>query len=200
MIRKISLPENDDDRRGDRRAEFEDVALTHLDSLYRTALWMTRSPDAAEDLVQETCLRAFRSFNTFARNTNCRAWLMTIMNNTNINRYRKLANSPVKVRFHDVEPFVAAGGPASGPSAGEGAADLGESLAEEVKRAVEKLPDCFRKPVLLSAVENLSYKEIARVLDCPIGTVMSRISRGRKLLKKALAGYAREQGYSMAPA
>jgi RNA polymerase sigma-70 factor (ECF subfamily) len=190
MIRAISL----EDARNDRTAEFEELALPHLDSLYRTALRLTRSEQDAEDLVQDTYLRAFRAFDSFQEGTNCRAWLYKILTNSNINRFRKAVASPERVNFDDVKPFVASPQEPETASAADTEA-LGEILDDELKAALETVPESFRTPVLLSSVEGLSYQEIARVLDCPIGTVMSRIFRGRRILREALADYARERGY-----
>jgi RNA polymerase sigma-70 factor (ECF subfamily) len=177
-----------------RRGDFDGLVLPHLDALYRMAFWLTRDRNEAEDLVQETCLRAFRSFDTFEAGTNCRAWLFRILVNANINRARKSANRMESVGLDDLQPFLAARREPepSGPGASGG---LGESLDGEVRRALADLPEAFRTPTILSVVEGLTYKEISRTLDCPIGTVMSRIFRGRQLLKRSLAGYARAHGY-----
>jgi RNA polymerase sigma-70 factor (ECF subfamily) len=185
------------------RSEFDKVAMVHMDSVYRAALWMTRNQHEAEDLVQETYLRAFRSFHRFEQATNCRAWLLRILTNLNIDRYTRAAAKSEKVRYEDIKHLAAAGRGAEGAEGGSGAGsafDYGEFLDEDVKRAVESVPETFRAPLLLSAVEGLSYKEIARALGCPMGTVMSRVYRGRQLLKRKLAGYARAHRYQEAGA
>jgi RNA polymerase sigma-70 factor (ECF subfamily) len=174
---------------GDRRAEFDKVALTHMDSVYRAALWMTRNQHEAEDLVQETYLRAFRSFHRFEQSTNCRAWLLKILTNLNIDRYTRASAKSENVRYEDIKHFAASRVTEAGSSAAGSSFDYGEFLDEDVKHAVESVPETFRMPLLLSAVEGLSYKEISRVLGCPMGTVMSRVYRGRQLLKHKLAGY-----------
>lgn len=179
------------------RAEFEELALPYLDSIYRTALWMARNTEDAEDLVQETFLRAYRAFGTFQKGSNFRAWLFTILHNANINRFRKNKGAK-KVNFDDVEPFLASRKAESKVSDTGRMGDYSELLDEEVKHAVDDLPECFRLPVLLSALEDMNYKDISRVLDCPIGTVMSRISRGRQALRGKLADYARGHGYALA--
>jgi RNA polymerase sigma-70 factor (ECF subfamily) len=181
-------------------SEFEALALPHLDSLYRTALRMARKPEEAEDLVQETYMKAFRSFATFDPQTNIRAWLFKILTNSYINRYRKQQLNPVRTRLDDVGAFL------SSEEASEAAAealaapdlaapDFNEQFDAEVKRALDELPEEFRLVVIMALVEGLSYKEIAGALDCPVGTVMSRLYRGRQMLRRRLADYAREQGY-----
>jgi RNA polymerase sigma-70 factor (ECF subfamily) len=179
------------------RAQFEALALPHLDSLYRTGLRMTRSREEAEDLVQETYMKAFRSFRTFQPDTNIRAWLFKIMTNSYINRYRKQSAEPTKARFQDVKAFLSSAEAAETTAAAEDMQDfdLDERLDGEVKQALEELPEEFRIVVVMALVEGLSYKEIARTLDIPIGTVMSRLYRGRHALKQRLADYARAQGY-----
>ena len=181
----------------DYRAEFEALALPHLDSLYRTGLRMTRSREEAEDLVQETFMKAFRSFRTFQPDTNIRAWLFKILTNSYINRYRKQQGEPPKARFQDVKAFLASEEAAETAAAAQDMEplELDERLDGEVKRALEELPEEFRIVVVMALVEGMSYKEIARVLDCPIGTVMSRLYRGRQALRRRLADYAKEHGY-----
>ena len=187
MIRAIEYEKS----AGGRRSEFDKVALAHLDAVYRAALWMTRNQHEAEDLVQETYLRAFRSFHRFEQSTNCRAWLLKILSNLNIDRYTRASAKSENVRYEDIQHLVAEGR-AVGSFSGAGSGfDYGEFLDEDVKHAVESVPETFRVPLLLSAVEGMSYKEISRVLGCPMGTVMSRVYRGRQLLKRKLAGYAR---------
>ncbi len=181
----------------DYRAEFEALALPHLDSLYRTGLRMTRSREEAEDLVQETFMKAFRSFRTFQPDTNIRAWLFKILTNSYINRYRKQQGEPAKTRFQDVKAFLASEEAAETAAATQDMEplELDERLDSEVKRALEELPEDFRIVVVMALVEGLSYKEISRALDCPIGTVMSRLYRGRQALRERLADYAKEHGY-----
>jgi len=181
----------------DRRAEFEALALPHLDSLYRTGLRMTRSREEAEDLVQETFMKAYRSFATFQPDTNMRAWLFKILTNSYINRYRRQSLEPVRTSFNDVKSFLASEDAAEATASTEAMEDfdLGERLDGEVKQALEELPEEFRLVVIMALVEGLSYKDISRALDIPLGTVMSRLYRGRQALKNRLAEYARAQGY-----
>ena len=197
---KAPLPSKEPGTAPERWAEFEEVALPHMDALFRTALRMTRNREDAEDLVQETFLRAYRSFDTFEKETNCRAWLFRILTNSYINRFRRAANVGTQVPFESVESFLASDEAAeTAPDAGDGA-DFREALDEEVKHALEELPENFRLPVVLAFVEGMSYKEIAQAMDCPIGTVMSRVFRGRQLLHKRLAPYAHAHGYREAEA
>jgi len=171
------------------------VALVHLDSLYRSALRLTQNRAEAEDLVQETCFRAFRNFHRFDPGTNCRAWLFTIMRNTFLNRLRHAGR---ELPDGDSAEWEA-------PSeAGHVLASAIESPEEEffqtllhgdVDRALRALPLAFRETVILADLEGLRYKEVAKVLGCPIGTVMSRLSRGRHLLRQVLHRFAREHGY-----
>jgi RNA polymerase sigma-70 factor, ECF subfamily len=179
-------------------ATFTDQAMEHMPSLYTAALRMTRNPSDAEDLVQETYLRAFRGFGGFQEGTNLKAWLYRILTNTFINRYRAKKRRPEETDFDDVEDFYLyrrMGGleeARAGRSAEDELMDLFPEA--EVKDAVESLPENFRMAVLLADVEGFSYKEIADILDIPIGTVMSRLHRGRKALQKRLYDYAAERG------
>ena len=165
------------------REAFETDALEHLDSLYRTALRLTRVPSDADDLVQDTYLKAFRAADSFTAGTNIRAWLFTILHNTALNRARGRARDTVTVDSDVVDH--AAEMPQFGLS---GRVDdpetllLKNALAPEIQAAVDELPDAFRAAVWLRDVEEFSYAEIAGMLNIPVGTVMSRISRGRRML------------------
>jgi RNA polymerase sigma-70 factor (ECF subfamily) len=179
-------------------AHFADLAMEHMPSLYSAALRMTRNPADAEDLVQETYLRAFKGFGGFTEGTNLKAWLYRILTNTFINRYRAKKRRPEETDFDDVEDFYLykrMGGLEQARSSRSAEDELMDLFPEaEVKTAVESLPENFRLPVLLADVEGFSYKEIAEILDIPIGTVMSRLHRGRKALQKALYDFAAERG------
>lgn len=177
-----------------RNAEFERVALPHLDSVYRVARYLTRNEPEADDLVQETFFRAFRAFHRFKADTNCRAWLLKILTNLNVDRFNRCSARLENVRYEDVQPFLGTDGDSQPGALHSGGRFAHEDLDEEVSQAVRDIPEVFRAPLLLSAVEGLSYVEIARTLECPIGTVMSRIFRGRQLLRKRLAGYAVANG------
>jgi RNA polymerase sigma-70 factor, ECF subfamily len=176
---------------------FETEALSFLDALYRTALRMTRSEAEAEDLVQETYIRAFRFRQQFTLGTNLKAWLFRILTNTFINQYRRKAARPETTELDDVEESilyrhmrdVSPGSTSPNPEAEL----IDNTLSSEVTDALEALPEKFRTTLLLD-VEGFSYKEIAEVLDIPIGTVMSRLHRGRKFLQKRLYDLARDRG------
>ena len=176
---------------------FETEALSFLDALYRTGLRMTRSEAEAEDLVQETYIRAFRFRHQFTPGTNLKAWLFRILTNTFINQYRRKAARPETTELDDVEESilyrhmrdVSPGSASPDPEAEL----IDNTLSSEVKDALEALPEKFRTTLLLD-VEGFSYKEIAEMLDIPIGTVMSRLHRGRKFLQKRLYDLARDHG------
>jgi RNA polymerase sigma-70 factor (ECF subfamily) len=167
-----------------RAAAFEAEALASVDSLYRTAMRLTRNPADAEDLVQDTYLKAFRASDRFEPGTNLRAWLFTILHNTARNRARDRARETVTVDSETVERAVDA--PASGPIETPETLLLRDTLTPELQTAIDELPDAFRQAVWLRDVEEFSYAEIAEMLDIPVGTVMSRISRGRRMLFERL--------------
>ncbi len=177
------------------REAFEALALEHFDALYNTAVRLTRNPSEAQDLLQETFLKAFRFYHRFELGTNIRAWLFTILRNTYINVYRKAARQQ-QVDFDQVAPFYA---DTSDPSAWNDRGTMEEMLRhlvqDDVKRALESLPDEYRMVVLLADLEDFAYKEIAEIVGCPVGTVMSRLFRGRRLLRKSLAEFAKKSGY-----
>jgi RNA polymerase sigma-70 factor (ECF subfamily) len=180
---------------GDRSREFEEVALVHLDALYRGALRLTQNRAEAEDLVQETCLRGFRSFHRFNPGSNCRAWLFTILRNAFLNRIRRHGQEVLDADPAAWESASQSATEAAGPARHPEEEFFQTVLHGDVDRAIRALPLAFREAVVLSDLEGLSYKEIAQVLGCPIGTVMSRLSRGRALLRQALGRLAREHGY-----
>jgi RNA polymerase sigma-70 factor (ECF subfamily) len=177
--------------------EFEAEALRHLDALYRTALRMTRSEADAEDLVQETYIRAFRFREQFTLGTNMKAWLFRILTNTFINTYRRRAAQPEVTDLEGVDEsalYRRMADDRAASSSPDPEAELLNSVVDtEVTDALEELPEKFRTAVLLD-VEGFSYKEIAEMLSIPIGTVMSRLHRGRKFLQKRLYDLARERG------
>lgn len=174
------------------RAAFASEAMQYAPSLYTTALRMTRNTSDAQDLVQETYLKAYRSFATFDEGTNLRAWLFRILTNTFINSYRAKQRRPQESELKDVEDLYLYNRLPQLSQLSVSAEDqLVDMFAEsEVREALENLPESFLMPVLLSDVEQFSYKEIADILDIPIGTVMSRLHRGRKALQEALYEYA----------
>lgn len=178
------------------RARFERDVLPLLPSLYGAAMRLTRNPADAEDLVQETYLRAFRGFAGFQEGTNLKAWLYRILTNSYINTYRKKQREPQTVDGpDDLDEWYLFD--RLGAQSVEGSAEdevLDRIPDEDVKQALESLPENFRLPVLLADVEGFSYKEIAEIMDSPIGTVMSRLHRGRKALERALWETAKERG------
>ncbi len=180
------------------QATFVDEAMEFMPSLYSAALRMTRNPADAEDLVQETYLKAYRGFGGFQQGTNLKAWLYRILTNTFINQYRAKKRRPDERELDEVEDlylYRRLGG-LEAARAGRSAEDelMDFFTDSEVKEAVESLPEQFRMAVLLADVEGFSYKEIAEILDIPIGTVMSRLHRGRKALQKQLYEFATERG------
>lgn len=174
--------------------EFEKAALVHLDALYQVALRLTRNRAEAEDIVQEAFLRAFRGFDRFNPGTNCRAWLFTILRNVFLNRVRNQGREVPEADLGDrTTAEVASEGRGLGGNPEEEL--LLSVLHGDVDRALKALPLPFREAVVLVDLEGLSYREVAEVLGCPVGTVMSRLSRGRALLRQALGRFGREHGY-----
>lgn len=175
-------------------ATFRTEALTHMESLYNAALYMTRSPGEAEDLVQETFLKAYRFWDRYEPGTNCKAWLFRILTNTFINRNRKKQKLFTEIDDAAAEASSAPQFEYSSFYGTPESAYLQQLFPEHVQQAVESLPDNFRLPVILADLHDFSYKEIADIMDCPVGTVMSRLFRGRKKLQEVLFEYAVEQG------
>ncbi len=185
----------------ERRRRFETTAVPFMKSVYNMALRLTRVPEDASDLVQETYLRAYRTFDNYRPGTNCKAWLLTILYSIFVNRYRKKQREPVAISLEELEekfrrsfraeeadqPF------AQVPTLPETWTD------EEVRRAMEQLPESFRAVVLLIDVEGLSYEEAAAALNCPVGTVRSRLFRARRSLFVALQEHAKRTGYWKGP-
>jgi len=175
--------------------EFEQEALPHMDALYNFALRMTGDGDDANDLVQDTFLKAFRFFDKFEKGTNCKAWLFRIMKNTFINSYRKKTKEPDKVDYEDVEKFYETVKPSSTDSAHLEKEIYDNLLDDEITSAIALLPDDFKTVIILSDIEGFTYDEIADFVDCPVGTVRSRLHRARKMLFAKLYKYANEKGY-----
>ncbi|MDD5361552.1 MAG: sigma-70 family RNA polymerase sigma factor [Ignavibacteria bacterium] len=179
------------------KEEFKKEALPHIGLLYNYAYKMTGNSDDADDLLQETYLRAYRFFHKFEKGTNCKAWLFRIMKNLFINNYRKTQKTPGQVDYDEIENFFE-----TIKSDRLDTADLQEKvfnnlLDDEVTRALNSLQDDFKTVIILCDLEGLSYEEIADFVQCPIGTVRSRLHRARKLLAQKLYRYAKEKGYDV---
>jgi len=185
------------DEQDRKRREFEETALVHMHSIYSAALRLTRNKTEAEDLFQETFLRAYRFFHQFRQGSNCRAWLFAILHNLFINRVRQSRHAVVDFDEDRMYPEAEVGSSLlRNPEV-----DLFQRLAgEDVQRAIQRLPPKLRMVVVLADLQGCSYREIAEICGCPIGTVMSRLSRGRQALRVALKGYAQgEKGAGKDP-
>ncbi|MGA9115912.1 MAG: sigma-70 family RNA polymerase sigma factor [Bacteroidota bacterium] len=179
-----------------KQQEFQREALPHSDVLYNYALRMTNNPADADDLLQETFLKAYRFWESYQTGTNIRAWLFRIMKNSFINRYRRESRAPDTVDYEDVKEFI----PTIRDPASDGN-DLAASMTaglldDEVAGALADLPDEFRTVLILCDIEGLTYEEIAEFTDIPLGTVRSRLHRARRLLRGRLLDYARGRGYA----
>jgi len=176
--------------------DFEKTAIPHMDALYNFAFRMTGDSDDANDLIQETYMRAFRFWDKFEKGTNCKAWLFRILKNTYINSYRRISKGPDKVDYEDIENFYENVKPSSTDDAHLEKEIFDNLLDDEVSKAIESLPEEFRTVVILSDIEGFSYDEIADFIDCQVGTVRSRLHRARKMLFTKLYKYAKNKGYA----
>ncbi len=179
---------------GEKQRAFEREALPHSDLLYNYALRMTNNVADAEDLVQETYLKAFRFWDSYQQGTNIRAWLFRIMKNSYINRYRKEVREPEKVVYDDVTNLYTRTGDDAADPHDAHESTFGSLLDDEIAGAIASLPAEFRTVVILCDIEGLTYEEVADFMECPLGTVRSRLHRGRKLLRAALSAYAQARG------
>lgn len=180
------------------RSAFETEAMVHAESLYRTALRMTKNPSDAEDLVQETFLKAYKSFDRFETGTNAKAWLFKIMTNTFINTYRAKQKESASISFDEIDDSFLHN-QLAGPAAETGDPEkdfFAKILDQDVVAAIERLPDEFRMVVVMALYEGFAYQEIADILGIQVGTVKSRLHRGRKILQKLLWEYAQNDGTS----
>ncbi len=176
----------------EKRASFEREALVHLDALYRVALRLTGSASDADDLVQETMLKAYRGWHQFEKGTNAKGWLLTILRHAFINEYRRRMRHPETVDLDAIEPFAVF--PELQDEDPQGSF-FDRIVDDEVLRAIDGLPEQFRETVVLSDVEGMSYEDVARILEVPVGTVKSRLFRARRMLQAKLYDYAVSMGY-----
>lgn len=188
------MDESVDQQRG---WNFEAAAMPYVDGLYNTAYRMARNAEDAEDLVQETYLKAYKYYDKFEEGTNFKAWLFKILKNTFINSYRRKQQVPPQSDFADIEDSFEnrIDGQIQQPAPNPEEEILSDVLDEDVQRALDDLPPDYRIALILSDLEDFSYKEVAEILEVPVGTVMSRLYRGRKALESAMLGYARAHGY-----
>jgi len=184
------------------RALFEEQALPYMDQLYAAAMRMTRNPADAADLVQETFVKAFQAFGQYTQGTNLKAWLYRIQTNTFINTYRKKQRDPFQGSIDDLEEWQVGGAESVTQSRSTRSAEaeaIDHLPDSDVKEALQAVPEDFRLAVYLADVEGFSYQDIADIMKTPVGTVMSRLHRGRRMLRELLADYARERGIVAAP-
>lgn len=189
----------DDDNK---QKEFEELAMPHIDSLYNMALRYIFNKEEAEDLVQDTYLKAYRFFSTFQQGTNIKAWLFKILRNTFINKYRKATSAPGEVFYEDIDTLNTEQATVQEGVSGKltdtlatRCNEISSLMEDDIKHAIESLPLEYREVILLSDVEELSYKDISEIANVPVGTVKSRLNRGRKLLQKSLWEYAKDRGF-----
>lgn len=181
-----------EDKKRALEAEFRKVALPHIDSVHRAAYYLAKDKDQAEDLVQETYLRAFRFFDKFQPGTNCKAWLLTILRNVFVNGYRKNKVQPQSVNWENIDQIYDSMLECEANTERDNPESVvfSQLLDGEVEKALQELPEEYRTAIVLVDMEDLSYGEAAKVLECPVGTIRSRLSRGRRLLQVALRDYA----------
>ena len=181
----------------EKRKSFEREAMPHTDALYRTALRMTKNDNDAEDLVQETMVKAYRFWDKFEQGSNCRAWLFKIMTNIFINDYRSKSRAPQSVDVDDIDDnYLYSQLVTQNDDDNPERQLFAKIFDEDVRKAIEELPDDFRLVVVLSFLEGFAYQEIAEIAELQLGTVKSRLHRGRKLLQKKLMDYAIKNGYA----
>ena len=178
-----------------KQKDFEEEIIPHLDAMYNFALRLTSDPNDAEDLVQDTIVKAFRFFSSYEKGTNAKAWLFRILKNSYINNYRKKSKQPNQVDYDEVSSFYETIRADRTDTSDLEDRMFRELIDDDISNALEELPEDFRTVVLLCDVEGFTYEEIANMLDVPIGTIRSRLHRGRNLLKAELMDYAKERGF-----
>lgn len=178
-----------------KQEDFEDEIIPHLDAMYNFALRLTSDPSDAEDLVQDTIVKAFRFFSSYEKGTNAKAWLFRILKNSYINNYRKQSKQPNQVDYDEVATFYETIRAERTDTSDLEDKMFRDLIDDDISQALEELPEDFRTVVLLCDVEDFTYEEIANMLDVPIGTIRSRLHRGRNLLKAQLEEYAEKRGY-----
>jgi len=178
-----------------KQQDFNDEILPHFDALYNFALRLTSDPNDAEDLVQDSIVKAFRFFSSYEKGTNAKAWLFRILKNSYINSYRKQSSKPQEIDYDEVASFYETIRAERTDSSDLEDKMFRELIDDDLTRALEEIPEDFRTVVLLCDVEDFTYEEIANMLDVPIGTIRSRLHRGRNLLKAQLMEYAKKRGY-----
>ncbi|WP_374099700.1 sigma-70 family RNA polymerase sigma factor [Frigoribacterium sp. PvP032] len=200
-VEAIEAVETSDEGEPDLRGLFEEQALPFMDQLYAAAMRMTRNPADASDLVQETFVKAFAAFRQFQQGTNLKAWLYRIQTNTFINTYRKKQRDPYQGTIDELEDWQMGGAESATRTSGSTRSAEAEAIDHlpdsAVKDALQKVPEDFRMAVYFADVEGFSYQEIADIMKTPVGTVMSRLHRGRRLLRGLLADYARDRGIAV---
>jgi RNA polymerase sigma-70 factor (ECF subfamily) len=179
----------------DKEKEFLEEAIPHMNLLYSSARYLTNDSDDADDLVQDTYLKAYRFWDKYEKGTNIRAWLFRIMKNSYINRYRKEVKEPNLVNFDEIQEFYTSLKVESSDNENLEKKIFSGILDDEVSDALDSLPPDFKTVVILCDIENLTYEEIAEFIDIPVGTVRSRLHRGRKMLQSKLFDYAKQKGY-----
>lgn len=179
-----------------KQQDFNEEILPHLDSLYNFGLRLTSDPNDAEDLVQDTIVKAYRFFSSYEKGTNAKAWLFRILKNSYINNYRRQSKKPHEVDYDEVSSFYETIRAERTDSSDLEDKMFRELIDDELTAALDQIPEDFRTVVLLCDVEDFTYEEIANMLDVPIGTIRSRLHRGRKLLKAQLMEYAAKRGYA----
>ncbi|HKK26285.1 MAG TPA: sigma-70 family RNA polymerase sigma factor [Gracilimonas sp.] len=179
-----------------KQKDFDEEIIPHMDALYNFALRLTTDPNDAEDLVQDTIVKAYRFFSSYEKGTNAKAWMFRILKNSFINNYRKTSKKPSQVDYDEVSSYYESIRAERTETSDLESLMFREMMDDDLSTALTRLPEDFRTVVLLCDVEGYTYEEIANMLDVPIGTIRSRLHRGRNLLKTELLEYAKKRGYT----